>query len=311
VTDVGGEPGAMAAYTREVVPANDAVGWSLQEARAARQTVLAAPSDLPLAPDDPTALLDPVLDTLAVLDRVPAAVARALEELDGWEATGRTGPPPPFRHTRDDDRFDVAVSSHVRRDLRASAERRRHGPIAGGDVLGVGLAGLEEVAGHATDDVADVVRRVDRAGLGAPRSASTLVRQGAGPIGLALAAHDDLRATASDPLATVGDRTASVTAAVSVEGGLSVAGGTLGAAGGAKLGAALGVPGGPVGIAVGAAAGAAAGATLGSRVRRTSPVQATEQRFGQLVDHTARTGREPDRYDALRGRMAVREEATR
>jgi hypothetical protein len=309
VTDVGGEPEAMDAYTREVVPANDAVARAVVDARAAREAVLAAPSDLPVPTVDPTTLLDPVLELLAVLDRIPAAVAWALAQLDGWATAGRAGPPPPVRHATDDEGFDRLVAGHVRDQLTSPA-RSAGAPFDGGDVVGLGVAG-SGAAATASDDAGGPARgSSDGARLG-PRSPSGLVRRGAGPVGYALTVHDDLRATAADPLATVGDRTVSVTAAVVVEGGLSATGGSLGAIGGAKVGAGLGVAGGPAGAAVGAAAGAAAGSLLGSRVRSLPAVVQGKRALAAKVDAALGRSREPDRYDELRDRTAGRGETTR
>jgi hypothetical protein len=309
VTDVGGEPHAMAAYTREVVPANDAVAHAVQAARAAREAVLAAPSDLPVPPVDPTTLLDPVLELLAVLDRTPAAVAWALAQLDGWSTAGRAGPPPPVRQASDDDRFDGLVARHVRDQL-TSAVRPAAAPFDGGDVLGLGVAGLGGAA-RAADRAAGVAEGAADAARVGPPSPLARVRRGAGPVGYALIAHDDLRATTADPLATVGDRTVSVTAAVFVEGGSSATGGSLGAIGGAKVGAGLGVAGGPGGAAIGAVAGAAAGSLLGSRFRSIPAVQRTERALAAKVDGALGRRREPDRYDELRDRMAGGRETTR
>jgi hypothetical protein len=301
VTDlVAGVPAVLTQHTDDTLLTLEEAEAALATARRAREALAAARSDVPIEVDDDDGFVAEVLDRLQLLDRVPAAVAAALEHLDAARIVQPGTFGPPAHRTGASLTADGDLVSRLVDDRFVEGLRDRPPPdVVGALGLGDRAGRLHAVLDAGTELRPDVVDEVvSRVSAGRATSGAVPVRRGLGVVGAVLGVRDEWRAVGEDPLSTVGDRAAAATTseASNLAAGLA----------GAKLGAVAGAPAGPVGASVGGLIGGAVGVTAATVARRTEPVARVERRIERrlagAVDRAAGTQRERDRYDRLADR---------
>lgn len=297
---VQGDPVTLLRYTDVALATVLPVGEALVAARHASNAYRVSPSDRPLLElHDPDVRLGPVLRAFAVVDRVPAAVAAALLEVDGSDLA--FGPAPTVLRVDDDEVFDQLADGYVGWLWETGADGFQLS-----DALLLALAGAGGVASREGPRLDGLVaahrRRAGGAGRAPAPGAWQRVGYGLAAPGLIDTAWSEYHDIAADELATQGQRVVGTGFALFFEGGGSLLGGGIGAFGGQFT---IPVP--YVGAVIGGAAGSEAGGRAGREFRHSERVSAAEERLAGWYDQVAGTGRDDGRARELRARSRAHE----
>jgi hypothetical protein len=294
---------ALDAYTRRTLGALPPVRAAIDRYRVAWARVIDASSDVVIDLDDRSAALQHRLDLLDHVDRLPAAFAAALRDLD-QDSVDRMG----AASTGQASGSDTAVAMLAHAEVAAA---RDLDPV---DPRDDALAALrlprdarDTAAWDAVGLAADTAEQVALHGNGAVAQRLRTLRVVSGPMGFVLTPAIQYLDDRSDPTLTTGDRVVGIAATTVYEG----VGGAAGAAKGRVLtagivrGAGLGSRAGKVGLIAGGIVGGVAGSRHGEAQRNRRSAVEQQNRVARRVDRVLGTGHRDgyaERYGVSDGR---------